>query len=906
MDISNDKLRQIARGYLAGSGPDGVDPSVLAEACNQLIRLTAQESTSEAMKLSRRFVRQSRPCGGNLLTTAYRAQAWVLLVGGHYQQAEETYIKARQRLRRDPIMRSRIDRILIDVNMYLGRMSEARRRASLAMRTFRRLGAADDLAKTQVNFANLLHRQDRHRQASRLYQGAADHFRQTGQEVAVALCYYNLANSLVQLFDFERARELYQEALDSFAKHGYTLYTIDCRNGMAWLHMLQGDYHMALRELKQCEDGYRQVSQPRGVVLCRLDRAEAFLGLNLFVDALESARQALRGARRLGINYEAAKASFFAAKAAVGMGKLGVARRALKPALEGFHHDRSSGFYGAARLLSAQLTQQGEPRRRALAAARQHFGKAQLPLWQGICDLHLLEEEPDDEAILRRLGRNPAVKAVPHLMARQQTAIGDRAARQGRQQQAIACWTKAADVLDIVRAKLPPVEMRSAFAKNRTEPHLRLVRVQADERPKAAAAWVERYQTAGLWATAQSSFENDPARRRAQESLARLASQVTALSAHVDSDGRRMGVTALGSKQLVALQRSVRQDLAYLERTEGKLDRLELIIDSLERASAKQPVVQLHIDNQDLVAFVHHRKITKFHRFIDGADELSHLLSRWRFMVSRQMYGRNDGNRHHLADEQQLLKQLGDWLWAPLEVGSDVKRILVIPQGRAFNLPWSAICHDGRSLAERHHLVLAPSLRHHLHARRIRVRSDDIDIFVGRTAGLPHYRKELAALARHATDQMRWHQPACRADVPDHRAARIWHYAGHATLRSDNPFYSALELEDGPFFAADLRLRSNRVGLVMLAGCRTGQQIALPGEESTGLVRSFLEMGARNVIGSHWAIADDSASLWTRKFYQYLFEGLSVTTAVTQASIEVRRKFRSAYHWAAFSVFGAG
>jgi CHAT domain-containing protein len=107
-------------------------------------------------------------------------------------------------------------------------------------------------------------------------------------------------------------------------------------------------------------------------------------------------------------------------------------------------------------------------------------------------------------------------------------------------------------------------------------------------------------------------------------------------------------------------------------------------------------------------------------------------------------------------------------------------------------------------------------------------------------------------------------------------------------------------------FAADFRLRDYRVGLVTLAACRTGNQSVLPGEESTGLVRSLLEMGARNVVGSHWSVSDKSTAVWMRRFYDFILDGQPVSEAVRKAAIYVRQRFPSAYDWAAFSAFGAG
>jgi CHAT domain-containing protein len=113
-------------------------------------------------------------------------------------------------------------------------------------------------------------------------------------------------------------------------------------------------------------------------------------------------------------------------------------------------------------------------------------------------------------------------------------------------------------------------------------------------------------------------------------------------------------------------------------------------------------------------------------------------------------------------------------------------------------------------------------------------------------------------------------------------------------------------MEDGPLFAADFRLKTCRMGLVTLASCQAGRQVAMPGEEATGLVRSLLEMGARNVIAGHWQVSDRTTALWMNNFYTHLFGGDGVRRAAHQAAIAVRETWPSAFHWGAFSVFGAG
>jgi CHAT domain-containing protein len=178
-------------------------------------------------------------------------------------------------------------------------------------------------------------------------------------------------------------------------------------------------------------------------------------------------------------------------------------------------------------------------------------------------------------------------------------------------------------------------------------------------------------------------------------------------------------------------------------------------------------------------------------------------------------------------------------------------------------------------------------------------------VFTGRSEGLRYTHRELDGLFDCYQPVIKY-DPCARRDWPDNGNWKSWHYTGHARFRSDNPFYSSLGLADGPLFGVDFRLKRCRVGLVTLAACRTGHHSMLPGEEATGLVRCLLEMGARNIVGSHWAVLDKPTAFWMRELYSRILDRTPVTEAVRRAALKTRDKYPSVYAWASFSVFGAG
>ncbi|MDD5424965.1 MAG: CHAT domain-containing protein [candidate division Zixibacteria bacterium] len=909
MALDKEILDRAAENYLATGDRSGLTLEELACACDRKIRFLTQVAVSDAVSLGKKFVARTRKQESYLQLTALRALGWAYLVAGQYTHARNTYLKARTLTVKDISGRARIDRVLIDVYMYLGNFKEARRRARIALTTFKKLKAPDEIAKTQVNFANLLHRQDRHLEAKKLYQEAAAFFEKQGDRLSAALCYYNQANTLVQLFAFREATSLYNRARKIFEQNNRQLHALGCLYGLSWLHMLEGNFHMALKELSQCEHEYRKNGFPRELVLCQLDRAEVYLGLNLYIDARDTAEEALSGARKLGIIYEAAKAAFFKGKALFGLGQIHEARRSYKEAEQGFTQINNRGFTAAVKLAQSLAGQSDENRRTVINDARRLFNKAQLPLWEAICDLQIITSWPEEKQVLKRLSRNPAVSTVPHLLAQHYTLLGDREARRRHMKPAVNYWTRAANVLDRVRAKLPPVELRSAFFTHLSDPYRKLIKAEYEQNPLQAAVWSERFKTAGLWSTSEDFFAAEPARHRVEASLSELAQQVTMVSSRLSEPaGKREQSISTATKTFDKLRQKVRDNLLLLEKTTDLCnDPQSALRRYFKTAAHDQVIIQFHAGYSDLLALVHYRGESRAFLYPDGIKTLEILTARWRFFVENAQTTTSKPRRADLDDEVKLLRQIGDWLLPPLELPAETKRLLILPEGRIAGLPWQALKNGHGVLADAFELVFAPSLRHHLNACQKTLKSSKIKIFIGASEGLPHLEDDINAvhimLSGPETDI---YNPCNRSDWPDKSVAKIWHFSGHALFRADNPFYSALLLNDGPLFAADFRLKQNQVGLVTLAACRTGQQTSLPGEEASGLVRSLLEMGARNVLASHWAVADQATSDWMNLFYKYYLGGISLGSAVQRAARGVREKYPSAYHWSTFSLFGAG
>lgn len=895
---------EVKRFFRSGKLTSG-DPAAFAVACDRYVSDAGGQSLIRGLKLARQFARVADAAPAPLPLTSTRVLARLCHMNNHYAEAEKIYLEARRRAGRDREVKARIDRALIDVYMYLGQPDKAKRRARQALKTFEELRAPADIAMTKVNYANVLHRQDRHREAEKLYGEAASFFQQQNRPLAVARCYYNQANTLTQLFELNKAERLYRESQKIYASQDRTVDANDAAYGLAWLRMLRGEFHRALIDLSECESVYRHTGQKKGEALCQLDRAEVYLGLNLLQDALEAAGRAEKIFEQLHLNYESAKAALFQSQAAGALDRENDSRKFLARGRAGFQKEQNAGFTAAIELQAARLASTTKEKKRHLTRARKLFKQSQLPLWEAVADLHQLVLSPTDEDCRTRLDSNKAVKHVPHLFAQWQTALGDGAIQRGEQSTARSHWRRAADRLDRVRADLPPVELRSSFGKNISSPHTRLIESYANRSPRTAAAWAERYKTSGIWAPLAHLKSDHPVRDRVERSLSELARRVAVLSTQSVSGSVERNVPGkVRNNQLRNLQKQVRQELATLERHESQGPGYhQWLADQFADVSRRSPVVQFLIADADLLAFVHIDGKTRTVRWVNGRKQIETFLRRWRFYIEDEIiFGDQTGQRNR---EQDLLTQIGEFIWAPLHVPRNSEQVVILPDGGLSNLPWHAMRVGNRALIDDHLVVFSPSLRHHLKARTMKSQSDQIIVLVPEAADLPETGRELRVFEHFADQSLKICHPAERSDWPRDGRYRIWHFSGHAEFRGDNPFYSYLSMSDGPIFAADFRLRNNPVDLVVLAACRSGEQVAVPGEESLGLVRSLLEMGARNVIAGHWPVADRSAAAWSTAFYTRYLKGSSLADALRTATLELRENFASAYHWAAFSVFGS-
>lgn len=142
------------------------------------------------------------------------------------------------------------------------------------------------------------------------------------------------------------------------------------------------------------------------------------------------------------------------------------------------------------------------------------------------------------------------------------------------------------------------------------------------------------------------------------------------------------------------------------------------------------------------------------------------------------------------------------------------------------------------------------------------------------------------------------------------------HFATHGLVDAHRPERSQVFLahddtyaEDGSLYTGEIYNLHLDADLVTLSACETGTGKFIKGEGVVGLSRALTYAGARNMIVSLWAVADDSTAELMIDFYQHLLND-GASTAYPQSLREAKKqmidekKFASPYYWSPFILIG--
>jgi CHAT domain-containing protein/tetratricopeptide (TPR) repeat protein len=289
-------------------------------------------------------------------------------------------------------------------------------------------------------------------------------------------------------------------------------------------------------------------------------------------------------------------------------------------------------------------------------------------------------------------------------------------------------------------------------------------------------------------------------------------------------------------------------------------------------------------------------------------------------------------------------------------VSPDIDRLIIVPDGILFRLPFEALVPDvsGSSsptyLNDLYVISYAPSASSLFYLKRLPKVPHPKEVLAfgvsqygtsGRRAGaedmasafavmndiyersgfalgpIPHSRREVESLAGRAPREkvdLYFGERATEAELKslDLGAYRLIHIAGHALSDGRYPLRSSLVLfsggndqEDGFLQASEMYKMKTSADLVVLSACQTGGGKIARNEGISGLPRVFFYMGARSVISTLWPIHDKAAASFMDHFYDSYFRGAGKAEALQAAKKKMARtRYAHPYFWAAYTLAG--
>lgn len=293
-------------------------------------------------------------------------------------------------------------------------------------------------------------------------------------------------------------------------------------------------------------------------------------------------------------------------------------------------------------------------------------------------------------------------------------------------------------------------------------------------------------------------------------------------------------------------------------------------------------------------------------------------------LIAMTRFGIQEGDDDSiLADLQQLYRIL----IAPLEDygirPEQFTRLVIVPSGMLHAVPFAALqSQDGRFLVEQVPLVVAPSAS--VWEALSRRDAPAPTTFLGfadpslprEYEPLPGAATEVATIAEllggldvDVRVGLAANETAFRRDAP---GRDIVHLATHGEFPEEDVIdlhrilLTPVGDDDGRVHAEEVRrMDLSAAGLVVLSVCDGALYRFGPGDEPLGLMAAFLAAGARNVVGSLWAIDDGLGSELMIEFYRGLL-AVGPAEALRRASIHMMGRGARIRDWAGFVLVGVG
>jgi CHAT domain-containing protein len=514
----------------------------------------------------------------------------------------------------------------------------------------------------------------------------------------------------------------------------------------------------------------------------------------------------------------------------------------------------------------------------------------------------------------------------PALQAGPLAGVGSVYEKEGRREEALACYERSIEAQEKVLEAAGPSQFRISLAEQPAAVYRRAIplslRIGQDKR---AFELSER-------ARARSFLDQVAANRVEDNRVARMQ-RVDSLRLKLIELKRELKQVRRGSPRQEdheAAER-IREQIASLkENLKTTLDELPgglVILNPMaSAATAGLPDIQKALDEDTtlLSYFVAEENTLAFVITHDSFRALELPVGEKQLNAAVQHLDQMSGSaaRGAVAVDAGIdtsletsLKELSSWLIAPVAQHLNTEKIGIVPHGVLNYLPFAALNDGTGYFGDSHRLFSLPSATMLAYLKPT--------TGFGRTA-LIMAQQDVEGFPRltFATQEARaiadlYHTEPLIGSKATETAFRAWagqaniiHLAAHGELNPVQPLFSRILLgkdskNDGSLEVHEVYgLDLQETDLVVLSACDTQLGPLSRGDDFVGLSRAFLSAGAPAVVATLWPVDDEATGLLMTRFYSNLSSGMGRAASLSAAQKATRARYSHPYFWAGFILTG--
>lgn len=495
--------------------------------------------------------------------------------------------------------------------------------------------------------------------------------------------------------------------------------------------------------------------------------------------------------------------------------------------------------------------------------------------------------------------------------------------KQGKQDDALAAYEKAIEIIESQRSGLGGSDDRASFMELHIEVYNDIIRLLIEMgRDSDALQYLER--------------------SKARSFLDMIG-------------GRKLGLKTDEEKEVVEKQIEIEKEINSLTmklRGGGGATRGATVEQNSEQLRAAQTrLSELLIDVKNMnpefssLVTVNPPDISQVESLLGGTTAIIEFLpgenglNIWVIKEGGVTLRSNDAAEKKLAAQVQILRSkitrgslddgykrqaenLYDMLIAPVEDLIDgMETLIIVPHGALHYLPFNLLMKDDEFLIDRFMLAESPSGsalvyivdKENPDNRKLFALGDPVTTL----NPLPAARAEVEAIETDFPGAVAFFGADAKETLlgsKDAANADYVHIASHGLFFPDKPMFSALALSADAAAGRDGYLQVHEIfgldlkaaNLVTLSACETGLSAITVGDDLVGLSRAFIYAGAPRIIVSLWSVNDVSTGELMKTMYDALKNGEAPAAALRDAQLKLKSnpEFSHPFFWAPFQIIG--